>query len=449
MLKENEVYNFRVEDYNYDGGGVCKYDKSVIFVDDVLKGEFVNIKITNVNNKKNIAFGELIKVIEPSEMRTEKICPHTTCNGCQLMHVNYSDQLLIKKSIVEGVMKHIGRLENIEINNTIGMENPLNYRNKASVPFAKKDKVIEAGFYEKNTHNIVNFDKCMIHPNALTEILQTVKNWILKYEIPVFDEKTLQGKIKHVIVRFGDDEIMVGIISKSKKISDPKKLIQMLRECNKKITSVVLSVNALDNNVIIDDKSENIVLYGKETIVSSIGEYKFNVSVDSFFQVNKTQTEVLYKTALGFLGLKGHETVIDAYCGVGSISLFISKHCKKVIGIESNKKAVNDGRKNITLNKVTNVELIEGACEDEFDKIKEKIDAIIIDPPRKGCDKRFLHSMIKASPDKIVYISCNPSTLARDLNYINENGYKVKTIQPVDMFPYTYHIENVVLIEKK
>ena len=374
------------------------------------------------------------------------ICPlHKYCGGCSLQGVSYSKQLQLKQERINNLL---GKFHSV--NNIIGMSNPCNYRNKVQVSFGydENHRVI-CGNYVTSTHTIVQVDDCMICDSKANEIICSIKKLINKYKISVFDEYAYKGCIRHVLIRStNSNEYMVVLVTGSININRKENFIKDLIKYNPCITTIVQNINNRHTSMILGSK--NITLYGKGYVIDKLCGLNFRISPNSFYQVNKYQTEVLYNTAISSLKLNKKDRVIDAYCGTGTIGLVASKYCDNVLGIELNKDAVRDAVTNMKMNRISNVSFI---CEDAskymnfLAKEKYKVDALIMDPPRSGCDSKFIDAIFKLNPNKIVYVSCNPDTLKRDLLKITKK-YTIKSIQPVDMFPFTDHVETVVLMSR-
>ncbi|GAA0125234.1 23S rRNA (uracil(1939)-C(5))-methyltransferase RlmD [Clostridium sp. CTA-19] len=450
-VEKNKEYIIKIENSGHQGEGVGKIDNFTVFVEGALKDETVKIKLIKIN--KNYGVGKLIEVLSSSESRTEPACStYKRCGGCNLQHSTYEAQLSFKTERVRDVIKRIGKLEDVKIHNTIGMETPYNYRNKVQLPVGKnKDGEIVVGFYAPRSHDIINMECCYIQDEVGDKVIKVVKEWMKKFNIETYDEKTNSGIVRHIMIRkgFKTEEVMVVVVTNGNSIPYSEELVSMLKDNIEGIDSIIQNINNKQTNVILGQKCKT--LYGKDTITDFIGEFKFNISPLSFFQVNSIQTEVLYNKALEYADLQGDEIVFDAYCGTGTISLFLSQNAKKVYGVEIIPQAIQNAIKNAEENNVTNTEFIVGEAENEIPKLIEKgikADVVVVDPPRKGCEESLLHSIAKMSPKKIVYVSCDPATLARDLNILQQLGYKTLEIQPVDMFPQTAHVETVVKLEK-
>jgi len=450
-VEKNKEYVVDVQGMGYEGEGVSKIYNFTIFIPGALKNERVKIKIIKVN--KNYGFGKLLEVIGPSRDRVIPECGiFTRCGGCQLQHLSYESQLKFKKNRVEDCLKRIGKLDKFILHDTIGMEDPWRYRNKAQLPVGKKDGKISIGFYAPRSHEIIDMETCLIQDETADRVVKIVREWISKHNIQVYDEQRNTGTVRNIMLRkaFKTNELMVVIVTRTNELLHKAELIEALRNDMPGIKSIIQNVNPKQTNVILSDKC--ITLYGKNFISDYIGEFKFNISPLSFFQVNPVQTEVLYNKALEYAGLTGNETVFDAYCGTGTITLFLSKKAKKVYGVEIVPQAIENAIINAKQNGIENAEFIVGEAEKvipELIKQGVKADVVVVDPPRKGCGIELLEAISSIKPKRIVYVSCDPGTLARDLGILEGMGYATLEVQPVDMFPMTGHVETVVLIERK
>jgi len=419
-VEKNREYIIDIVSETNEGMGVGKIEGYTIFVDEALMGEKVKIKIVKV--LKNYSYGKLLEIIEKSPYRIEPQCPAIKrCGGCQMQHINYEGQLQYKTRIVKEVLERIGGLKDIVIHDTIGMEKPWNYRNKAQFPVQLKDGKVNIGFFAPRSHEVVDINKCMIQDKISDKVLETLRNFIKKYDISIYDENTGKGLIRHIMIRKGykTGEVMVCIIINGERIPNQDILVDTLKQNIEGLKTIVLNINKKTTNVIMGEK--NLVLYGDGYIYDYIGDFKFKISPLSFFQVNPIQTEILYNKALEYANLTGEETVIDAYCGIGTISLFMSQRAKFVYGVEIVGQAIEDAKENARINDINNVEFIHGESEVVIPKLYEqgiKADVIVVDPPRKGCDEKLLEAIVNISPKRMVYVSCNPATLARDLKYL-------------------------------
>lgn len=452
-VEKNREYNLDIIGTGFEGEGVSKMDDFTVFVPGAMEGESGLIKIVKVN--KNFAFGKIINLDKISENRVEPICSiYKHCGGCKVQHYNYKSQLKLKKQRVIDSLKRIGKLDidKIKIEDTIGMDNPYRYRNKIQMPVRAKNGEIKIGFYKSRTHEVVDVNKCFIQDEQADQIIEIIRNWMKKHNISAYDEESGKGLIRHIMVRkaFKNKELMLVIVTnKDKNIQYIEELIEELTKKISNIKSIIQNINCKKTNVILGEKC--ITLWGKDTITDYIDKFKFNISPLSFFQVNPVQTEVLYKKALEFADLKGKEIVFDAYCGTGTISLFLSQKAKKVYGVEIIKEAIDNAIDNAKENKVNNAEFFVGKSEDIIPDLIDKgikADVVVVDPPRKGCEKSLLEAIATIKPKRIVYISCDPSTLSRDLGILDELGYETKEVQPVDMFPQTSHVECVALMSR-
>lgn len=456
-FSKNDIVNVHIEDVGVNGEGIGKIDGYTLFIKDSIVGDFVEAKITKPS--KNYAYARLMQVITPSADRVEPKCSVAkSCGGCQIQEMDYQAQLRYKKEKVRNNIKRIGGIEEFDIEDTIGMEVPFRYRNKAQYPVGKdKDGNIVMGFYAGRTHSIIEQTDCLIGDEINEKILNIVKNFMIKNHITPYDENTGRGLVRHILIRKGHHtgEIMVCLVINGEKLKNSDMLVDMLKEIDG-MASISLSVNTKNTNVIMGLKIIN--LYGEGFITDYIGDIKFNISPLSFYQVNPIQTEKLYGKALEFAGLTGNETVWDLYCGVGTISLFLAKSAKQVYGVEIIPEAIDDAKNNAKVNNINNAEFFVGKAEEVLpayyeNKKKEGInataDVIVVDPPRKGCDEKLLETIIKMQPDRVVYVSCDSATLARDLKYLVANGYEINKVQPVDMFAHSVHVECVCLLSKK
>lgn len=437
-------------DLNSEGKGVVKYNDVIGFVDDLLPGEKAEIKITYL--KKDIFFGEVINIIEKSSNRVKPRCSYfDECGGCALMHLSYQGQLIFKKNKVAQCLSRIGGIK-AKVNDTIGMDNPYNYRNKIQMPIklSKKGKVV-SGFYKEKTHDIVALDTCQIENKKADKILLSIKALMKDFRVLPYDEDTRGGVIRHVLIRTSHyfNQIMVVLITNCDSFPGRHEFVRALIKKNPEITTVVQNINSRDTNVILGDKQR--ILFGKGFINDKLCDIEFKISPKSFFQVNSLQTEKLYSLAIEAANITKDDLVLDAYCGIGTIGLIASKKAKQVIGVEIVHDAVIDAINNAKNNNIKNANFYEGDAGDFiFEQYRNNIrfDVVIMDPPRKGSSEQFLSILLKTKPKKIVYVSCDPATLARDLKYL-ASVYEVKSVTPVDMFPFTNHVETVVLLSRQ
>lgn len=440
-MNKNDKFVGECLNYTFEGLGVVKLDNFPVFVKDMVVGEVGEVVVTLV--KKTYAYGRLLNVEKESAARVEAKCPlFRKCGGCQLQHMSTKEQETFKKNRVQDVMTRVGKLD-IEVKDVLSMEDPTHYRNKGQIPVSVVNGKVVSGFYRINTNEIVDMEECLIQHEMINKIALKMKRMISLYKIG--------SCFRHILVKVGftSNEIMVVWITNTRKVPNADKLIHGLTKEFPMVKSIILNLNTREDNVILGD--EEVVLFGKEMISDELNGLKFNISSKSFYQVNPVQTKVLYEKAIEFAGLSGHETVVDLYCGIGTISLLMAKLAKKVIGIEIVPEAIEDAKRNALLNKIDNVEFV---CADAGDYAAEsaktglEVDVVCIDPPRKGCDQKALDAILTIEPKKIVYVSCDPSTLARDLRILEDNGYRCDVVQPVDMFPHTYHVECVILMTR-
>ena len=451
MLSKDKMYVVDIVDIGQGGVGIGKFEGFTVFVDGGLVKDKIKVKITK--SKKNYAVGDIVEIIEPSPYRVERKCSKELkdCGGCQIQELDYQEQLNIKTNEVKQVISRIGKLEDVVVHPALGMEEPFRYRNKAQFPIQKVDGSPVIGFYKKKSHDIIPTDQCIIQHDVNDKIIQIIKTYIRAYKVSVYDEKTHTGVLRHLVTKvgFASKEVMVVLVANGRKLPYLNELASVLKENIPGFKTLVVNVNREKTNVILGN--ENRVIYGDGKINDNIGDLVFEISPLSFFQVNPVQTEVLYNKALEYAALGENDTVFDIYCGIGTISLFLAQRAKKVYGIEIVEEAIKDAKRNAEINNLDNVEFYVGKAEDVVPKMYKqgkRANVVVVDPPRKGCDEKVLDTIVSMQPDRVVYVSCNPSTLARDLAYLNEKGYKSLEVQPVDMFPHSVHIENVALIVK-
>jgi 23S rRNA (uracil1939-C5)-methyltransferase len=448
---KNQDIDVMFEDLTHDGAGVAKVEGYPVFVPNGLPGEKATIRITKVN--KGYAYGRLMELKEPSADRVNiSREDYPKYGGCQLQHLSYEGQLQFKEKKVREVLTRIGKLEDVKVHPIIGMDEPMNYRNKAQVPVGVQDGKLVAGFYRPRTHDIVDATESVIQHPAINEAIQIVKEICSEMSIMPYDEKHHKGVLRHIMARYGKTtgELMVVLITRTPDLLQKNKLVEAIIERLPQVKSIVHNVNTKRTNVIMGEKTK--VLWGNDVIYDYIGDVKFAISPLSFYQVNPVQTKVLYDTALQYAGLTGKETVIDAYCGIGTISLFLAKKAKQVFGVEVVPEAISDAKRNAVLNDIENVEFAVGEAETvikEWYEDGNRADVLVVDPPRKGCEETLLQTILDMKPKKVVYVSCNPATLARDLRILEDGGYKTIEVQPVDMFPMTTHVEAVANLELK
>ena len=444
-VQKNEYIDVIFEDLTHDGAGVAKVEGYPLFVPNGLPGEKAKIKVIKVN--KGYGFGRLIEITEDSPYRVEPECPiYKECGGCQLQHMSYEGQLKAKEKQVSDVLQRIGKLENVKVHPVIGMENPWRYRNKAQVPIGENEGGLIGGFYQQRSHQIIDMKACIIQQEKNDEVVKKVKEICNINGVRAYDEQKHKGELRHIMARYGlkSGEVMVVLVTRTNELTGKKKIIEEIAKRIPGVKSIVQNINSKKTNVIFGDETK--VLWGEEVIYDSIGDIKFAISARSFYQVNPEQTKVLYDKALEYADLTGEENVIDAYCGIGTISLFLAQKARKVYGVEIVPEAIEDAKKNAELNGISNVEFAVGEAETVIPEWYENgvvADVLVVDPPRKGCDDKLLQTIINMKPKKVVYVSCNPATLARDLRVLEDGGYQTVEVQPVDMFPQTMHVECV------
>ena len=444
-VQKNEYYDVKIESLTHDGLGVARVDGFPVFVANALVGEEINMKVTLV--KKTYAFGRAVDYFVTSGERVKPECGiYKQCGGCQVQHLSYEGQLKMKHDTVVNHLKRIGHIEDANVLPTIGMQNPSRYRNKTQVPFGYADGKVVAGFYQKRSHEIINMQSCLIQTDISDQIVETMRQLCQELEIDPYNESLNLGVLRHVIVRVGfkTEEIMVTLVTRTHEVPNSELLIQRLVSKYPKIKSIAQNVNPKVTNVIFGDETR--ILYGEPYIYDEMNGIRFAISPRSFYQVNPIQTETLYSKAVEYAQLSGNEIVFDAYCGIGTITLFLAQHAKQVYGVEIIPEAIEDAKMNARLNGFENTQFAVGKSEEIIPAwIENGIvpDVIVVDPPRKGCDRSLLDTMLEAAPDRIVYVSCDSSTLARDLRVLIDGGYKLEVVQPVDMFPQTAHIECV------
>lgn len=449
MLSKNKEYIVDIVDIGQGGVGIGKYDGFTVFVDGGLIEDKIKVKITK--SKKNYAVGDIVEILEKSPFRVARKCSEALrqCGGCQIQELDYQKQLDIKTNEVKQVIARIGKLDDVVIHDTLGMENPFRYRNKAQFPIQKKNDMPIIGFYKKKSHDLISTDECIIQHEVNDKIMKIIKTYIRAYNVSIYDEKTHKGLLRHLVTKVGftTGEVMIVLVANGRKLPHLNELASVLEENIPGFKTLVVNVNTQKTNVILG--KENIVEYGDGIIRDYIGELVFEISPLSFFQVNPLQTEVLYNKALEYANLGENDTVFDIYCGIGTISLFLAQKAKKVYGIEIIEDAIKDAKRNAEINDMDNVEFYVGKAEEVVPKMYregKRANVVVVDPPRKGCDEKVLDTIVSMQPDRVVYVSCNPSTLARDLAYLNDRGYKCREIQPVDMFPHSVHVENVAIL---
>ena len=484
-MKKNDTAVVKITDIGVNGEGIGKVDGYTLFIKDAVIGDTVEAKVMKA--KKNYGYARLMEIIEPSPDRVEPKCPFARrCGGCQIQEMSYERQLAFKEQKVRGNLERIGGFSPELLDQVtepiVGMDEPFFYRNKAQFPFGRdKAGTPVTGFYAGRTHDIIANTDCALGVPVNKEILEIILDYMKENDVPAYDEKTGRGLVRHVLIRYGftTKEIMVCLVVNGHKIPHIEKLIEKLTAIPG-MTSITMSVNTKQTNVIMGDSFE--VLWGQGYITDYIGDIKYQISPLSFYQVNPVQTQKLYSLALEYADLKGGETVWDLYCGIGTISLFLAQKAGQVYGVEIVPQAIDDARENAKLNGITNAEFFVGKAEEVLPEyyaremgVKNSVDkdgtqaksgtggdeenrqaqaavradVIVVDPPRKGCDETLLETIIRMAPEKVVYVSCDSATLARDLKVLCGNGYELEKMRAVDQFPMTVHVETVVLLSHK
>ena len=462
-MNKNDIVTVEITDIGVSGEGIGHVDGYTLFIKDAVIGDVVEAKVMKA--KKNYGYARLMKVITPSEYRVEPKCAFARrCGGCQIQEMSYDRQLVFKDQKIRGNLERIGGFTKDQIDTVmhpvVGMEHPFGYRNKAQFPFGTdKEGNPITGFYAGRTHDIIANTDCALGVEQNKEILEIILQYMRENKIKSYNEKTGKGLIRHALIRYGfkTKEIMVCLVINGKKLPKAERLIEKLIQIEG-MTSITISPNTRRDNVIMGDSYE--ILWGQGYITDYIGNVKYQISPLSFYQVNPVQTEKLYGLALEYADLKGDETVWDLYCGIGTISLFLAQKAKQVYGVEIVPQAIDDAKENAKINAIDNAEFFVGKAEEvlpeyyaeyerEHNGETAHADVIVVDPPRKGCDETLLETIVKMQPEKVVYVSCDSATLARDLKYLCANGYEIKMCRGVDQFPQSVHVETVVLLSHK
>ena len=461
-MNKNDIVTVEITDIGVSGEGIGHVDGYTLFIKDAVIGDVVEAKVMKA--KKNYGYARLMKVITPSEYRVEPKCAFARrCGGCQIQEMSYDRQLVFKDQKIRGNLERIGGFTKDRIDTVmqpvVGMEHPFGYRNKAQFPFGTdKEGNPITGFYAGRTHDIIANTDCALGVEQNKEILEIILQYMRENKIKSYDEKTGKGLIRHALIRYGfkTKEIMVCLVVNGKKLPKAERLIEKLIQIEG-MTSITISPNTRRDNIIMGDSYE--ILWGQGYITDYIGNVKYQISPLSFYQVNPVQTEKLYGLALEYADLKGDETVWDLYCGIGTISLFLAQKAKQVYGVEIVPQAIDDAKENAKINAIDNAEFFVGKAEEvlpeyyaeyerEHNGETARADVIVVDPPRKGCDETLLETIVKMQPEKVVYVSCDSATLARDLKYLCANGYEIRMCRGVDQFPQSVHVETVVLLSK-
>lgn len=445
------------DNLSHEGVGICHISSEnqlfTIFVENLLPNEKAQIKITKLT--KNYGYGEIVSIYSDtrSPLRNNPPCPsYAICGGCNIMHLNYQGSLNFKKSMLTETLRKIGKLDNPNVQPVIGMDNPSYYRNKVQVPFQNESNKTICGFFARNTHQVIPLKECLIQPPISTEIVNFIKNLCNEFKIAGYNEQNQTGLIRHVLVRTNNDlsAIMIVLVLTQNNLPSKSQIISKIIKRYPNVSSIIINVNDQKTNTILGKNCYPI--YGNDYIEDTLLGLKFRIGAKSFYQVNHEQTEKLYATALKLANLQKTDVLIDAYCGIGTIGLIASKMVKQVYAVEIVQEAIENAMINAKINKINNISFECQKAEEQIIKWQKqniKADAIVVDPPRKGCDEKLLATIIQMEIKKIIYISCDPATLARDLKYLTSKGYEIKIIQPVDMFPYTSNLETIVQLYRK
>lgn len=450
-VEKNKEYIVDIVDNGYEGEGIAKVEGFTIFVPGAIKEERVKILIVKVNQTH--AFGKIKEIIKQEEARKESDCTtYQRCGGCNLRHMKYEHTLKLKQNIVQNLVNKTLK-SFVEVKETIGMQKPYEYRNKAQYPVGyNKQSELVFGVYANRTHEIIPMNQCAIQKKISVEIARYIVEFMKKNKISAYRESSKEGLIRHIVIKVGvhTEEIMCVLVINGQDVPKQNQLVEELTQRFKQIKTIVKNKNTRNTNVIMG--KENEVIYGEGYIYDTLGEYRFKISPLSFYQINPIQTEKLYCKAMELANLQKGDVVLDLYCGIGTIGIFLAKYVKKVYGVELVEQAIEDAKENAKMNGIVNIEFVCGDVEFAFDNLihKEKIkpDVVFVDPPRKGLDNKTIENIKKVQPRRVVYISCNPATLVRDLKQLEES-YEVKTIQPLDMFPFTSHVECVAVLQLK
>lgn len=444
MLLKNDIYEAEITSYTADGAGVCRIEGIPVFVPYAARADKISVRILKVN--KTYAYGKIETILSPSPFRVTPQCDvFGKCGGCDIMHLSYEEQLRFKYEKVENAIRRIGK-SNAPILPVIPAETLVNYRNKTQTPLVKSDK-IQCGFFSKGSHRVIPFKKCFIQKEFSAQLAKITTDFLNEFNISIYNEVTGRGLVRHIYIREGKTETMVLLVINGQTLPDCEILADRLK--NAGAAAFLLNINKEKTNVILGNKTKNI--FGDGYITDEMCGLEFEISPESFYQINTPQAEKLYKVAVEYADIKNTDTVFDLYCGAGTISLYAAKYAKKVYGIEITKSAVENAKKNAVRNNIKNAEFFCGDAADIAEKLMSDgifPECVIIDPPRKGCDNALLNLLLKINPPKISYVSCNPATLARDINFLENNGYICIKIQPVDMFVNSNHVETVVLMSR-
>ncbi len=440
-----DFFNVKCTDLTHEGLGVVRINEKPYFVFNLLPEEKAEVEVIKANSNFGYA-----KVIKRSENSPERIRPECDlfgkCGGCDLCHMSYDAETAFKLKMVNDTYKKIGHLD-YKITNILKADNTMHYRNKVQIPFQDFNGKAICGFYQKQSHNIIEVRKCLLQTDLTTDIAIFVKNIMNEYKIKAYDEKNHKGSLRHLLVRKNsNDEYMIALIVCEYNESDIEILTKKIINKFPTVKSIILNINKNKNNIILGDKYK--VLYGNDYLIEDILGLKFKMSHKAFFQINHKQTEKLYTKVLEFSKITKNDVALDCYCGVGTISLLLAQKAKKVYGIEIVEEAIKDAKENAKINNIDNAQFIVGAVEDKINDIKEKIDVLVVDPPRKGLDEKVIEAIKKSKIEKVVYVSCNVSTMARDISILKDE-YDISEVLCVDLFPRTCNVETIALLSHK
>ncbi|MGX7058403.1 23S rRNA (uracil(1939)-C(5))-methyltransferase RlmD [Vagococcus humatus] len=449
-VKKNQQLLVEIIDLTHEGLGVAKVDGYPLFIENTLPGEQVEILVLKVGKK--FGFGKVVKQVTVSEDRVEQVDETFIRTGiAPLIHLTYEKQLAFKQDQVKNVFERIAKLPEVPVLKTLGMENPTHYRNKAQIPVRKINNQLETGFFRKNSHDLVPIENFLIQEDPIDDAIKIVRDIMRRFNVKPYNEQEHVGNLRHIIIRQGHytKEMMVVLVTRTAKLFPQKNIIAAIKEALPQVVSIVQNVQPEKSNVILGKETK--ILDGEEAFTDQLLGNEYRISAESFYQVNTKQAEVLYQTAIDFADFSQEDQVIDAYCGIGTIALSLANQVAHVTGIEVVPQAIEDAKVNAELNNITNADFVVGKAEevmDEWVKENKQCDVLVVDPPRKGLEEMFIEKTVELGPKKMVYISCNPASLARDCAHLVEHGYTVKKVQPVDMFPQTAHVECVALLEK-
>ena len=445
MPQKNEILTLTAHGYTSEGEGVCRADGFVVFVPGMLKGETARVQLLKV--KKTYAYGKITELIEPSPERKPSDCAsYPQCGGCRLRHMSYDEELRLKKQLVTDAVERIGGLD-VTVADVVPSPGHIHYRNKAQLPVGTEQGEPAVGFFAARSHRLVSCENCLIQDERTDAASKALVEYMKETGADAYDEKTHRGLIRHLYLRYGTEKTMVCVVTNGKKLPNPKLLCEKMRNALGEAVTVVQNINCDKTNVVL--RKEMIPLFGDGTITDRLCGLEFLISPHSFFQINHAQTEQLYQKALELSGVTERDTVLDLYCGIGTMTLLFAKRAKEVYGIEIVPQAVENARENAKRNGIANAAFFCGDAKEAVVRFeKTPIDVVVIDPPRMGCSPELIETILHIAPKRIVYVSCNPATLARDMKLFSESGYSGKDVYPYDMFPRTSHVESVTMLQQ-